>query len=117
MYYFINDGVPTEGEYRKGDSIVDSTARVYVCVESGNPGKWEELVSNSDKIIIKRILSNGVTLSLVQNQLNKIYTIKGQSEIMNQQFRCEIESFYTEYESDAINKFIDFVIKFEKEAN
>lgn len=118
MREFSRTSIPTKGKYMTGDivfNISESDTPGWVCVEGGEPGKWEPLSIIGDKIIVSKKTSNGITVELLQNQKSGMYTIKASTELYYHTFTNEIEKFYTLDENEAICKLIDVVVEFEKE--
>ena len=115
----IGSSVPTEGSYSKGDIIVNNGANadkepMWVCTESGNPGKWEavgaggtDLVHLKNNVIVNNAVSEvsigidgfnpeGDALTVYRNSVymiegvdynvqgNKIVSLKGNWNAENQ---------------------------------
>ena len=115
----IGSSVPTGGSYSKGDIIVNNGANadkepMWVCVESGNPGKWEvvgaggtDLVHLKNNVIVNNAVSEvsigidgfnpeGDVLTVYRNSVymiegvdynvqgNKIVSLKGNWNAENQ---------------------------------
>ena len=115
----IGSSVPTGGSYSKGDIIVNNGANadkepMWICVESGNPGKWEvvgaggtDLVHLKNNVIVNNAVSEvsigidgfnpeGDVLTVYRNSVymiegvdynvqgNKIVSLKGNWNAENQ---------------------------------
>ena len=115
----IGSSVPTEGSYSKGDIIVNNGENadkepMWVCTESGNPGKWEvvgaggtDLVHLKNNVIVNNAVSEvsigidgfnpeGDVLTVYRNSVymiegvdynvqgNKIVSLKGNWNAENQ---------------------------------
>jgi hypothetical protein len=51
------NGPPSEGKFEVADFCLDDLGRVWVCTEAGAPGKWTQMVTQTEATVLKSQLA------------------------------------------------------------